>query len=578
MGMKLGLVASTLAAALVAAGPASAAPASKPVAPTPPPRPAPIAPVPTRPADTAAADNVTITSGSTTFRIKRIALTGTKLTDADLAALLDPKNTMSIEARLKTLSAASIEIPEFVADDATAGSKRHWSATRILLANVAAGKAGAGSASGVSLAVTQGGETVDGTLGAVQGTGLDLPQIAHILGAARTDDKEAVLPLGDTFGIETIKLANAGKGTSVALATLKAKAIAARPLRADHAVDDADAGGSGDRPTLFDDVTHSFAAASIEADDFAAAHKDATTDSTFGAKRLFLKDFHDAQGSGGLRETHLDQADLHASFGTIDFDDLATTAVTGRAAAVRGMVAANQIAVTTTPAPTDEDAMPLDFMVAHLAVAGEARAPGDIPRTLAVAVDHLTFETKVGTASARALRDMGYPSLDLSAALAARYDETAKTLTVDKLSITGADMGTATLGLDLANAGEGLVSPKPEVAQASALALLVNSFDLRLANAGFFEKAISWKAKNDGLSIADETKLDIDFFTQTLPASIGGANIKALGAAIGTFIATPKTLHVTASKKGGFGIVDLSQIATPDALLDKLEMRGTAND
>ncbi len=558
----------------------AASPNKTPAAPpTPPPRPdlSPVAPV--KPSDTAAADNVVITSGTTTYRIRHVGLTGTKLTDADLATLLDARSETNPGARLKSLTAAAVEIPEIVGDDTTPGSRRHWSATKILLANVISGKAAAGSANGIAFAVTQGGETVEGTLGAMRGTGLDLPQIAHLL--ASRSDKEPVLPVGETFGVEAIKLANVGKGTSVALAALKATAVSARPLRSDHAASgEPDSAAKDqqtkdqpieDRPTLLEDLTLSFAVGTLDADDLAAAHKDAASNSSFAAKRLFLKDVRDGQGTGGVREAHLDQEDLHAAFGSIDFDDLSTASPTGKGSSVKGMVAAGQIAVSTRPRPGDADAAPLAFKVVHLAVAG------DLPNDLAVAVDHLTFQAGNATATARTLSEVGYPSLDLSGALAARYDANAKTLAIDKLSVTGADMGTATLSLQLANAGGGLVSPNADVAEAAALALLVKSCDLRLDNAGFFEKALAWRAKNDAVSVADERALGVEFFTHTLPASIGGSNAKVLGAAIGRFIATPKTLQVTASSKDGLGAADFGLLASPDVLLDRLDLHASAN-
>ena len=559
----------------------SAQAASPNAPPTPPPRPE-ASPAPPPPsADTATANDVVITSGTITYRIKHVGLTGTKLTDADLATLLDAKSAATPEARLKSLTAKAVEIPEIVGDDATAGSQRHWSATKLLFTDVVSGKAGAGSASAVALTLTQGGETVEGALEALQGTGLELPQLAHLL-TSRTDDKERVLPIGETFGMAAMKLANAGRGTTVALASLKATAVSARPLRADHAVTggtEAPASGTGltDRPTLLEDLVHSFAAGVFEANDLVAAHKDATSNSSFAAKRFFLKDFRDGQGTGGLREALVEQADLHATVGSVDFDDLSTASPTGKGSRFKGMIAAGQIAVSTRPAPDDPVATPLAFKIEHLAIAGDADGPGDLPNDLALALDHMTFQTGSATATARTLSEMGYPRLDLSGALAARYDAATRTLAVDKLSIVGADMGTATLGLQLANAGSGLISPKAEVAQAARFALLMKSCDLRLENGGLVENALAWKAKNNGISVADERAQDVDFFARMLPETIGGPNARVLGEAIGAFIAAPRTLEVTATSKNGLGAADLRLLASPDMLLDSLDLHASAN-
>ena len=99
----------------------------------------------------ASASNVVITNGSTTYRIKRIDLTGTMLSVSDVATLLDAKTADALASHLKTLSAAAIVIPEITSDDPTTGSERHWTVKQVLLANVVAGKVANGSAGGMNL-------------------------------------------------------------------------------------------------------------------------------------------------------------------------------------------------------------------------------------------------------------------------------------------------------------------------------------------------------------------------------------------------------------------------------------------
>ena len=72
--------------------------------------------------------------------------------------------------------------------------------------------------------------------------------------------------------------------------------------------------------------------------------------------------------------------------------------------------------------------------------------------------------------------------------------------------------------------------------------------------------------------------MGVEFFANSLPASLGGgANIRAIGAAIATFITEPKTLHIAAASKNGVGAADMGMLATPDVLLNTLDIKASAN-
>ena len=174
---------------------------------------------------------------------------------------------------------------------------------------------------------------------------------------------------------------------------------------------------------------------------------------------------------------------------------------------------------------------------------------------------------------------MGYRHATLNGAFTSSYDAGAQELTIHKLSLDEPAMGSLELTLRLANVSPDLLSADPEAAQASAIAVLAKTLDLKIANAGLFEKAIALKAQQDRISVAAERAFGVDFFKNKLPVMLGeGQGIKTIGDAISKFIADPKTLHVSLGSKEGLGVGAIGMLGDPGALLDSLDIKATAND
>ena len=545
----------------------------------------------------ASASNIVITSGTTTYRIKRVDLTGTMLGDADVASLLDMKAVDPLSSRLRKLSAAAIVIPEILADDNTAGSERHWIVKQVLLANVVAGKVANGSAAGMTFALKDGNGAVNGSLGSITTAGLDVAQIAHVFGSLRADDAEPILPLYDAVNVDTIKITNVTRNATIAIASLKETGAKGRALKTDLQTSSAAAAqatgpdGKTDPKSaaFFDDMVHSFAVDSIDANDVLATNDDPAGKSTFGVTTIAMHGFAGGRiGDFGLSDFHFSGPDGTITLGASVVSGLTVPQAvkdgTVKAPPFSGKMVVDKVAVDVTthdkprPGEPSPPAVPIRFNIDHLDFASDATAPGAIPPKSTMSLKHLGFDLTPETETTKPLYEMGYRHMDVSSDLAATYDSANQILDVGTFTIDGADMGTLGLGLTLINVGNGLVSSNPEIAKASAFAMLVKRLDIDVKNTGLFEKAIAWKAKNDGTSVPALRDTGVDFFTNALPTMLGGAaNAKLLGTSIARFIADPKTLHISAVSKNGIGAPDMGLLATPDVLLNSLDMKASAD-
>ena len=548
----------------------------------------------------ASATNVVITSGTTTYRIKRVDLTGTMLSDSAVAELLDTKATEALPIRLKKLSAAAIVVPEILADDNTAGSERHWIVKQVLLANVVAGKVANGSAAGMTFSMKDGNGAVNGALGSITTAGLDVAQVAHVFESLRTDDAEPILPLYEMVNVDTIKVTNVTRNATISIASLRESGAKGRALKTDLQTSSAAAAqatgpdGKTDPKSaaFFDDMVHSFTVEAIEAADLSADNDDPAGKSTFGATRIAMHGFGGGYiGDLGLSDFHFAGPDGKIALGATTFSGLAVPRAqkdgSTKVPPFSGKMAADKLVVDITthdqprpdePTTPTTPTTPIKFQVDHFDFASDATEPGSIPPKSTMSLKHLGFDLSSGTESTKALYDMGYRHIDLSSDLVAAYDPGTQTLDIGSFKLDGAGMGTLGLGLTLVNVSNGLVSSNPEIAKASAFAMLIKHLDIDVKNAGLFEKAIAWKAKTDGTTVPALRDTGVDFFANALPNSLGGApNAKLVGTAIAKFIADPKTLHVSATSKNGVGAPDMELLATPDVLLNSLDMKASAN-
>lgn len=111
------------------------------------------------------------------------------------------------------------------------------------------------------------------------------------------------------------------------------------------------------------------------------------------------------------------------------------------------------------------------------------------------------------------------------------------------------------------------------------LSATAKALDLTLENGGLFERFIDAQAKVLSLKPDELRKEYVTASVIGVPVILGNsAAAKAIGAAMGKFVAKPGTLSISAKAKSGdgLGMVDVSTAPTPAAVLDKLEVNAKA--
>ncbi len=451
------------------AAPSAAAPAS----PTPPPASVTVG--------STSADNVVINSGTTTYRVNHIEMTGTSLSNADLAALLDTSNPESAEVRLKKFSAAAVVIPELLADKKDAGAEQHMSMTHILLANVSNGVVAAGSAGEISFSIKD--KTVtNGTTGSLEAVDLNLTQIAHVFGSLRTDDAEPIKSLYDAFVVNTIKVTNVTQNSSFSIAKLKEVGAKGRALKTDIASASsaaAQADPSDVRSAaLFDDMAHSFQLGLLEMTDVSSTSDTPDGATTFTLASASLDQFADRK-VGGLSVSgfHLDGPGMVFGVGTMAVG--AFTIPPAKGSVVAGAppstlsppstVAMDKVDVDVVSKNEKTEDQPastthVKFKVDHVAFAGEGPV-NEIPTKSSFGVQNISFDVPPDDTSG--FHDMGYTHVTMSGAFATTYDAASQDLKIGNLSVNGTDMGAITARAHLVNVGKGLLSSDKTIQSSS---------------------------------------------------------------------------------------------------------------
>ncbi len=158
----------------------------------------------------ASADDLTLETGLSIYRIKRIVLVGASLSSAGLLQLFDPKNTAPLAERLAALTAASIAIPEMTVETKTGTATQTFIYRDILLNGISAGKAAEANVAGISFSILdpQAGDA-NGAYGKVSARDADLALAAKIMSETRDQEDEPKRELFNAIDIDGFHLGGA---------------------------------------------------------------------------------------------------------------------------------------------------------------------------------------------------------------------------------------------------------------------------------------------------------------------------------------------------------------------------------
>lgn len=207
------------------------------------------------------------------------------------------------------------------------------------------------------------------------------------------------------------------------------------------------------------------------------------------------------------------------------------------------------------------------------ALTAGATFDGSIPLKGAMSIKGLSVQPPTAAVAGQQLKAAGYDKLEFALDFASTYDPATKALTLDHLTINGANAGSLQLksafgGVDKAAfAGGG---------NERTLALLqgtISGVELGYVDAGLAAKLFGLFAQQQGKQPAALQAETVAMARQVVPLLLAGApNAQAIGDAVARFVAQPTSISVTLKPKAGpIGFVDLVGIKDPATFFAKVD-------
>jgi hypothetical protein len=219
----------------------------------------------------------------------------------------------------------------------------------------------------------------------------------------------------------------------------------------------------------------------------------------------------------------------------------------------------------------------------HLAFASfelKSDYDGDVVKQGSTMLKGFVLEPAPGSEFATQLSAFGYSKIELAAAIGAHYDATAKALSLENFTVEGVQMGSVGLKANFGDIEPALFTGGQDERMQALIGASIASLEIKLVNAGIFEKALAFYAKQQGTS-PDALKQQVAAAaTQMVPVLLGGnPDSLKVAAEAQKFINTPKNLTLSVKAKGDpLKAADFMGAAgDPTAILGKLDISAVAN-
>ncbi|SEP95731.1 hypothetical protein SAMN05428969_1286 [Devosia sp. YR412] len=179
------------------------------------------------------------------------------------------------------------------------------------------------------------------------------------------------------------------------------------------------------------------------------------------------------------------------------------------------------------------------------------------------------------------LIDLGITSIDTGFTLDASWSEAEDTISIDEISLTGADLATVALSGTLTNAGEALFSLDEDEALAAAMGLAVRGLKLNVSDAGLSDIILAAVSADQGSDAATMRPVYAGLAEGTIIGMLAGAaEAQKVGSAINSFIsgkAKNLTIEMTAKNAPGLSMIDfMAAESDPTSLIGKVTIDAIA--
>jgi hypothetical protein len=208
---------------------------------------------------------------------------------------------------------------------------------------------------------------------------------------------------------------------------------------------------------------------------------------------------------------------------------------------------------------------------------GENAYDGEIPIKGAGRAEHVVIELPKGSKGATEMAAFGVDKIDLGFTVGVSYDKTKKSFSLDDYTLTGANAGSFGLKGLFGGIDQSFFTSDGKAKMAALMGSDVSSIAISYKDAGLFPKVLAYFAADQKKSVDDLKAEWTAMATQFLPMMLGGdPSSLNLAAAVGKFIADPKSLTISAKAKAApVKITDLMSLSDPKEILSKIDLGAT---
>ncbi|WP_193335446.1 hypothetical protein [Devosia beringensis] len=205
-----------------------------------------------------------------------------------------------------------------------------------------------------------------------------------------------------------------------------------------------------------------------------------------------------------------------------------------------------------------------------------------IPTSLNTSANNVILEIPATSSDEQlqTLVALGLTSIDAGFVIDASWDETASTIAINEVSLTGADLATVTLAGTINNATEALFSSDETTMLAASMGLALSDLQLDIDDAGLSDIILSIAAAEQGSDAATLRPVFAGLAEGTVIGMLAGAaEAQKIGSAVSAFVsgkAKSLSIGLTAKQQPGLGIIDfMAAEQDPTVLLDKVTIDAT---
>lgn len=551
-------------------------------------------------------ENLEFSGDFGTYSLPNIAFSGVNLARAEIEAAFAGGDPVDVQRMISRLSATSVSAPEMIATQTLGDYAQSIFYRGIEARDVTEGRIGTLTMAGATFSGRDGEERIEGSVGAGTMNGLDLGFTLRFYTEAAGDGPNEFVRVHEGFSFDDIVFGD-GREFEMKITLLTGAELSMRLLSKPfpetmRMLEELD--GRDDltpeetRASLefVSDLVQSFTYGPVEAIGVSlVATGDEPVNMTIGSIAF------DPTGSLGFTGIRIDDIAGETGGGTFSIQRIASEGFSFEPvlegmrlmaadpsletdpAALQRMI---PVLGTTTITGVVADVMPegpdskVEITLGSLSVTADEPYNG-LPTNLRLSIGNLAFDLPEdsGEEFVEQLRGIGYERLDVSGALAARWNETANEIVITEVSLGGVDIGSLALRGVLGGVGPDLFSADDDERMGALFSAAVKNVHLMFENRGVVEQLLALQADGMGMRPEDVAMQFGAMAEGMLPAMLGGSDqARALGQAVAAFLRSPGEIEISAQARDpeGVPVFEFMMMSSPAALMEQIDLTAIA--